>query len=362
MSIFVSFLIYMTQVMFQDLAALDAMEANHYAAKQTQSATVSAPASGVPATSRPMGDLADQQQQLHAKLQHEHQRKATDTQTADRPSRQHLHTVSTVPQTDRFGPAKPPLTHGMQPAVQASAWPQQQQQVQHAPSRQAPRQSSMQSFMAVHANHRASAHPNLPATAIAAPSLSSAQQQVKAAHATGMLVYDVDDCIDLIGEPEPQNPSVALQAGQICDPALSTDCFQPAQAGTASHDQTEKGTEKEALDDIVDDHPEDKLMECSTNLLNPGIRVHKYSFGLPPHAVTCTTVLCMMRLSLHCSLSLIQTLRLTAVHQNEHQVNTMACICICHVLMPGSVTISCLQSTTLLQEQCQALGVPSYSE
>lgn len=142
----------------------------------------------------------------------------------------------------------------------------------------------MQSFMALHATHQASAQPSLPAAATAAPSSSSAQQQVKAAHATGMLANDVDDCIDLVSQPEPQSPPDAPQAGQICDAALSTDGLQPAQAGAAAHDQADKGTEKEAVEDTADDHPEDKLMECSSNLLNPGIRVHKYSFGFPPHA------------------------------------------------------------------------------
>ena len=178
----------------------------------------------------------------------------------------------------------------------------------------------MQSFMALRATHRASVEPNSPAAAAAAYSSSSAQQQVKAAHATGMLANDVDDCIDLTSQPEPQNPPDAPQAGHTGDAAQPTDCFQPAEAGAAASDQAGKEADKEAVEDIVDDHPEDKLMECSTNLLNPGIRVHKYSFGFPLHAVTCTTVLCTMRLSLHCSLLVHAMLRLTAVRQNEHHV------------------------------------------
>lgn len=140
-----------------------------------------------------------------------------------------------------------------------------------------------------------------------------------------MLTDGVDDCIDLVSQPEPQNPPDAPQEGHMGGAAQPTGCLQLAEAG--ADDQEEKAAEKEAVEDSIDEHPEDKLMECSSNLLNPGIRVHKYSFGFPLPAVTCTTLLCMMRPSLHCSLTLHTTLKLTAVHCSEHKVNVVACIC-----------------------------------
>ena len=346
----------MFRSLLQDLAALDAIEASHYAAKQTQSGTVPPAASGVPAASGPICDLAHEQQQLHANLQHEHLKGPTD----EHPYRQHVHSISTVAQTDRFSSANPPLTHCVEPAIQTSSWLQQQPQFQHVSSRHAPRQSSMQSFMAVHTTHRASAQPNLPAAATAAPSSSSAQQHVKAAHATGMLTDDVDDCIDLTNQPEPQIPQDAPQARHMRGAAQPTYHLQLAEAEAVAHDQAVKGTDKEAVEDIVDDHPEDKLMECSSNLLNPGIRVHKYSFGFPLPAVTCTTIFSMMSPSHHCGLSDHATLRLTAVQQHEHKVNTVpayACVLCCvHVLMLGSCTDSCLQSTMAAAGAMPSIG------
>ena len=285
----------MCQSLLQDLAALDVIEANHYAAKQTQSTAIPTLASGVSASSGPMCFLAHQQQQIHVKLQHEHQRKATDSQTVDLPYRQRLQSISTVAQNGGFSPAMAPLTDCMQPAAQTSSW-LQQPQVQHTSSRLAPRQSSMQSFIALHATHRASAQPSLPAAATGAPVSSLAQQHVKAAHATGMLADDVDDCIDLVSQPERQNPPDAPQAGHMGDTAQPVGTLQRAEAGAAACDQVQRPTEKEGVEDIIDNHAEDKLMECSANLLNPGIRVHKYSFGFPLPVVTCTTKLCVMRL------------------------------------------------------------------
>lgn len=198
----------------------------------------------------------------------------------------HLQGTGMEVQTDNCGPARAPLTHCMLPTAQPSSWVQQQQQVQHASSRQAPRQTSMQSFMALHSSSR---QPNLPAAASAAPPSFSAQQPAKAPHATGMLADDVDDCIDLTSQPEPHNHTNAPQAGHNRGAAQPCDYYQPAEVGTAAHSRAMQGTEKEALEDIIDDLPEDLLMECSTNLLNPGIRVHKYSFGFPLHAETCTS-------------------------------------------------------------------------
>ena len=270
--------------LLQDLAALDVIEANHYAAKGITTQSVTLPASAPEVLAATLACCpADQQHQINAKLQSTHQRKITDARTAEHPLRVHLQDTGTGAQTDKHGPAKPPLNHCMQPAAQTSPWVQQQQHFQHASSRQAPRQTSMQSFMAIHANCR---QPNLTATAFAAPPSSSAQQPARAACATGMLADDVDDCIDLTSQPEPHSPENAPQARHICGAAQPFDPCQPAGAGAVVHDQAGQGTESGAVEDIIDDHPEIPLMECSSNLLNPGIRVHKYSFGFPPHAET----------------------------------------------------------------------------
>lgn len=309
---FASSCITLRHCLLQDLAALDAIEANHYAAKQTQSVTLPPSAPEVLAA-RLACCPEDQQHQTHANLQPAHQRKITDAHTDEHPHRGRLQGTGTEAQTDKRGPAKAPPAHCMQPAAQTSSWIQQEQQVQHASARQAPRQTSMQSFMALHATCQ---QPNLPAAASAQPSSTSAQQPARAACATGMLADDVDDCIDLTSQPEPHNPANAPQAGHLCGAAAQpSDCCPPAAAGAAAHDQAGKGTETGAVEDIIDDHPEDTLMECSTNLLNPGIRVHKYSFGFPLHAETCTIILCMLGLSLLCTRSVHVSLRLTAVHQ-----------------------------------------------
>ena len=306
------------QCLLQDLAALEAIEANHYAAKQTQSVTLPPAAPhGLAATLACCP--ADQQHQTHANLQPTHQRKITDAHTAEHPLRVHLQDTETGVQTDKHGPAKPPLNHCMQPAAQRSPWVQQQQHFQHASSRQAPRQTSMQSFMALHANRR---QPNVTATAFAAPPSSSAQQPARAACATGMLADDVDDCIDLTSQPEPHDPETAPQAGYICGAAQPYGPCQPAGAGAAVHDQAGKGREKETVEDIIDYHPKNPLMECSSNLLNPGIRVHKYSFSFPLHAKILHKITLCMGLSLLCTLSEHVILRLTAVHCQEHTVRS----------------------------------------
>ena len=152
--------------------------------------------------------------------------------------------------------------------------------------------------MAVHAARVAPAQPNLTAAASAAPSSSYFQQPVKAAHATGMLADDVDDCIDLISQPGSRDPPAAPRAENRCDVAQPAGHFQPGGAGAVAYDQVNKGTEQETVEEIIDDRPEQMLMECSTNLLNPGIRVHKYSFGFLLHALTRSkSLFCMASLS-----------------------------------------------------------------
>lgn len=75
----------------------------------------------------------------------------------------------------------------------------------------------------------------------------------------------------------------AARAVNRCDVGQPVSDCQPA-ADVVADDQANTGKGEEAVEDILDTGTEE-LMECSSNLLNPGIRVHKYSFGFPPHAL-----------------------------------------------------------------------------
>lgn len=263
----------------QDFAALDVLEAHHYATKQTQSTTVPC---GVPAASR-SGRSPVESQQINTQKHYADPNKKTNAQTEEHTRCHHLHNVGVGAQAHNSGPANPPFTHYMQPAAQACSR-LQQQQVHHVQARQAPRQSSMQSFMALHASRLASAQPTFTATATFLPFSSHIQQPFRPS-ATGVLA-DAGDCIDLTSQPD------ARQAVNRCDVAQHAGREQPAAAGGKADGQADTGRGGEAMEDIMDNGPEE-LMECSPNLLNPGIRVHKYSFGFPLHALAGQSMLCM---------------------------------------------------------------------
>ena len=108
--------------------------------------------------------------------------------------------------------------------------------------------------------------------------MSHAQEPIKQKQATGMLADDLDDCIDLISQPEVDAPQTKQNH---CSEHNGQHAYQqPADPGQATaHQQAADGTDKGVAEEIVDDKPEELLMECSTNLLNPGIRVHKYSIA-----------------------------------------------------------------------------------
>ena len=99
--------------------------------------------------------------------------------------------------------------------------------------------------------------------------------------ATGVLADDDTFCIDLTSQPDNKTaantPSAAAahsmavahagQHGLPPGPAAAAPAAAEAPAGA------EEGPGEEGV-------AGDVLMECSVNLLNPGIRVHKYSFAL----------------------------------------------------------------------------------
>ena len=106
----------------------------------------------------------------------------------------------------------------------------------------------------------------------------------KPMHATGMLADDPDDCIDLVSQPEHDAPQP--EHSHLSEHNRRPAYQLPADSGQATAYQqaaTDTDTDKGVAEEIVDDKPEELLMECSTNLLNPGIRVHKYSIAFLLH-------------------------------------------------------------------------------
>lgn len=274
---------------------------------------------GVPAASR-SGRPPSEQQQINTQKNFADAQKDTNAQTEEHTRWRHLQNDGIGAQAHNSGPANPLFTPYMQPAAQACSWPQQEQ-VQHVQARQAPRQSSMQSFMALHASRLASAQPTLTATATAPPSSSHIQQPFKP-NATGVLADDADDCIDLTSQPD------ARQAVQRCDVVQHAVHEQPAAAGGVGDGQADTNEGGGAMEDIMDNGSEE-LMECSPNLLNPGIRVHKYSFGFPLHALDSP------KYALHeyCSACVLTSV---PSHHSRHPLNAASCT------PPSTFAVLCL--------------------
>lgn len=274
--------------LLQDFAALDALEATHYAAKQTQRAIL------------PVAGAASHQvhaARLHPLHQHQIQtsnpcsrQEHVDSLTAAEGWHRQISDTATVPQS-----------HFAQQASAASAQSCHcpKQQFPKPQLRQAPRQSSMQSFMTAHAHVNCrpldtstlAATSTVAAVAHAVPAVTHVQHPAKPMQATGMLVDDLENCIDLTSQPEAGAPQ--LDQGHRIEQHGQPAGYEHAVADeAAAHQRASADKETGIEEDIMDDRPEDLLMECSTNLLNPGIRVHKYSIAFLLHAPISCLVCC----------------------------------------------------------------------
>lgn len=244
----------------QDFAALDAMEASHLASKQNRS-SVNPAACFPPAAARQdclsISVVAAQPSPSHAGKP---QLDATACRSAAEPPRQGIprdgvHMLP-VPPLQRHHP------HHQQPQMLA--------------------QTSMQSYIAAHS---ARGHLQQPVSITLGSSASVPhsfhQPQQQAIMATGVLADAEDLCIDLTSQPDGTAAADAQTVGD--ENAMQLAPLRPAAAVSALAEASIRAQEDQAVEEGTS---EDELMECSTNLLNPGIRVHKYSiaFLLAVHA------------------------------------------------------------------------------
>lgn len=261
----------------QDFAALDALEAKHYATKQSQGSIT--PNAGQQPEARQQGScMSDstigQQQSHHVSVPYLQNCGATTS--APSASKQwpphhsgHCGTVS-----------MPHQSHNALPQNTAQAYrpPGHQQHLQQ------PRtlaRSSMQCYTAAHSARGLVQQPLNGAATTAAASYSArealpaAQYKATPGIATGVLVEDEEVCIDLTSQPDDTAaPGTHSTAPSYClQPALQGSMRSAAIAAEAG----EAPMAEEMHDAVEDRSAEDVLMECSSNLLNAGIRVHKYS-------------------------------------------------------------------------------------
>ena len=290
-------------VCMQDFAALDALEADHYA-KKTRGTALGVSAAQ---TNRAGPPQQQQQQQTYIANSVPCEHNAAGAEYRTHQGGQLAHSSAAAAEYLNSGTANQSAASLMHPATasghgnfwrpsqqqtmststQGVPWPQQQlQRVQDVQIRPAPRQSSMQSFMAAHATHRGANQAALTTVQAAGLAPTHMQQPAKLVHATGVLAADMDDCIDLTSQPEAhvaepehrQQPAQSLQSmqqPQAAAPEVITHQQQPQ--------QQQQDTDERPEEDFEDDKPEELLMECSSNLLNPGIRVHKYSIAFLLH-------------------------------------------------------------------------------
>ena len=128
---------------------------------------------------------------------------------------------------------------------------------------------------------------------------SSCHLQVKNAHASGILA---NDCIDLLSQPgQTEEEVVVLHVPTGQQPSGP---YSRMNAATDVHSNT-ADIHENCLNS--DTSPLEELMTCSTNLLNPGIRVHKYSDALFWSFLMCSPAVsacscqswCLVALSVH---------------------------------------------------------------
>lgn len=249
----------------QDFAALDALEANHYATKQTASSSTA---------------TADQHS---AGPGHASVVAYASAATQAHPCRAQFSTADPVvaPSTECLH-NRDMSRHDVLASQQAPSYHQAACHRQPPPPMLA--QTSMQRYIAAHS---ARDHIQQPAATAAVDSallhqlVQLPRQQSTHSLATGVLADDDTFCIDLTSQSGPTAPAdtpsaaaahsmAVAHAGQHTLPSgvvAAAPAAAEAPAG-AEEGPAEEGTAGEVL------------MECSANLLNPGIRVHKYSLAL----------------------------------------------------------------------------------
>ena len=148
-------------------------------------------------------------------------------------------------------------------------------------------QTSMQAFMAARSGRadtqQAWQHQAAPA---------SVQQQAQHAVAAGANA-DGSSFIDLTSDPHPTAAAMSVPGDIATTTAVSA---RQAQASYVNQEPAGINFFEDAVDDD-DDVGTDGLMECSTNLLNAGIRVHKYSIVFC--CQSCPPSCCVPALRLH---------------------------------------------------------------
>lgn len=244
----------------QDFDALDALEASHLASKQNRS-SVSSAARFPPAAAR--------------------QGCMSISVVAAQPSPSHDGT----PQLDAscataFLSAAEAPKQGIPHNVLLPVPPVQKHHPQQQQPQQMLAQTSMQSYIAAHSARGHLQQPvsiTLGSSASVPHSLHHPQQQ--AIMATGVLADAEDFCIDLTSQPDGTAAADAHTVGD--ENAMQLAPLRPAAAVPTSAEASIRAQEAQAVEEGTSE-----LMECSTNLLNPGIRVHKYSiaFLFPVHA------------------------------------------------------------------------------
>jgi len=238
----------------QDFAALDALEASHLATKQNQS-SVTLAANQVSAACR-QGRVASSLVAAEQPPSH-----------ADKPHWETSHAFLSITEAP-----KQVIPHnGVLPVPPLL----QKHHPQHRQTQQMLAQTSMQSYIAAHS---ARGHLQQPVSTIFGSSASVPhslhQPQQQAIMATGVLADAEDLCIDLTSQPDGTAAADAHSVGD--ENAMQLAPLRPAAAIPTPAEayiraQGAQAAEKGSSEDV--------LMECSTNLLNPGIRVHKYSFA-----------------------------------------------------------------------------------
>lgn len=171
--------------------------------------------------------------------------------------------------------------HDMLASQQAPSYHQAACQRQPPPPTLA--QTSMQRYMAAHS---ARDHIQQPAATAASDSalvhqLMQPPQQSACSLATGVLADDDTFCIDLTSQSDPTAPADTTSAAAAHSMAVAHAGQHalppgPAAAAPAVAEAPAGAEEGQANEGVAGE----MLMECSVNLLNPGIRVHKYSFAL----------------------------------------------------------------------------------
>ena len=256
----------------QDFATLDALEASHLASKQNRS-SVNPAACCSPAAAARQGCMS------------------ISVVVAQPPPSHASKTQLDASQATAFLSAAEDPKQGIPHNGMLPVLPLQKHHQQHQQPQQMLAQTSMQSFTAAHS---ARGHLQLPfstalGSSVSMPHLLQHPQQ-QAIMATGVLADAEDLCIDLTSQPDGTAAADAHSVGG--DHAMH---LAPLRAAAAVPPPAEADIRAQGAEAAEDGTNEDVLMECSTNLLNPGIRVHKYSFAfltpvLAAHELTCSLI------------------------------------------------------------------------